>query len=108
MIAPTARRNRRGRFEWHSVDAILEVVPQSTRDGDFEKKVRHYAQCAIPVYVTIDPETSLCTMHTEPQRDRTYRDREEVPFGRDLVVPTSGNRNLVINTDSFPGSHDLD
>ncbi|MEU6763462.1 Uma2 family endonuclease [Streptomyces sp. NPDC046853] len=43
IIAPGAERNSRGRFEWHSLEAVIEVVSRTSRDNDFAKKFRLYA-----------------------------------------------------------------
>ncbi|MEE1811406.1 Uma2 family endonuclease [Streptomyces sp. BE133] len=101
IIAPGSERNSRGRFEWHSLEAVLEVVSKSTQDNDFSKKFRMYAECGIPVYVIIDPSTGTCTIYRHPTRTGTYRDEDEVPFGQDLVLPLEG-RDIVVTTDGFP------
>lgn len=101
IIAPGSERNSRGRFEWHSLEAVLEVVSKSTQDNDFSKKFRMYAECGIPVYVIIDPSAGTCTVYRHPTRTGTYRDDDEVPFGQDLVLPLEG-RDIVVTTDGFP------
>ncbi|MEU7646745.1 Uma2 family endonuclease [Streptomyces huasconensis] len=106
VIAPGAERNSRGRFEWHSLEAVLEVVSKSSRDNDFAKKVRLYAECGIPVYVVIDPETGSCTVHRRPTRTGAYEDEAEVPFGADLVLPLAG-REITVKTEGFPKAGDL-
>jgi Uma2 family endonuclease len=103
IIAPGSEHNSRGRYEWHSVEAVLEVLSHSTRNNDFEKKFRMYAECAIPLYVIIDPERAVCTVHSHPTRAGTYADDADVPFGQDLVLPLEG-REIVIKTDGFPRS----
>ncbi|MFE5589812.1 Uma2 family endonuclease [Streptomyces sp. NPDC056549] len=103
VVAPGAERNIRGRFEWHSLEAVLEVVSKSTRDIDFEKKYRMYAACAIPIYVIIDPSDNTCTIHSRPTRRGTYDEQETIPFGEDLVLPLEG-REIVVKTDGFPRS----
>lgn len=108
IVTPGAERNARGRFEWHSLEAVIEVVSRSTRDYDFEKKFHLYAQCGIPVYVIVDPETGTCTVHGTPQRNGTYERAEEVPFGDEVVVPMSGGRKVVIATGGFPRAGDLE
>ncbi|MEU4794313.1 Uma2 family endonuclease [Streptomyces sp. NPDC023327] len=55
IIAPGAQRNGRGRFEWHSLEAVLEAVSKSNRDNDFAKKFRLYAECGIPVHAGVVP-----------------------------------------------------
>ncbi|MGV9878199.1 Uma2 family endonuclease [Streptomyces sp. NPDC003006] len=106
IIAPGAERNRRGRFEWHSLEAVLEVVSKSSRDNDFAKKFRLYAECGIPVYTVIDPEAGACTVHRRPTRTGVYEDETEVPFGEDLVLPPTG-RKITVRTDGFPKAGDL-
>ncbi|GAA2225422.1 MULTISPECIES: Uma2 family endonuclease [Kitasatospora] len=101
VVSPNAELNSRGRYEWHDLEAVLEVVSRSNQDNDFVKKFRLYAECGIPVYVVIDPSEAVCTVHTGPQRSGTYADQQKVPFGEDLHVPLEG-RTLVIRTDEFP------
>ncbi len=101
IIVPGAERNGRGRFEWHSLEAVLEVVSKNSRDNDFAKKFRLYAECGIPVYVVIDPEAGVCTVHRHPTRTGTYADEVEVPFGADLLLPLAG-REIVVRMGGFP------
>ncbi|MFJ5784706.1 Uma2 family endonuclease [Streptomyces hydrogenans] len=103
IIAPGSERNKRGRFEWHSLEAVLEIISLSTRDNDFEKKLRMYAECAIPLYVIIDPSGNSCVIHSNPTRTGVYTDQEKIPFGEDLVLPLEG-REIVVKTDGFPRS----
>ncbi|WP_051830342.1 MULTISPECIES: Uma2 family endonuclease [Streptomyces] len=101
VIAPGAEHNSRGRYEWHDVEAVLEVVSPSSQDKDYVTKVRVYAECGIPIYVVIDPAEAACTVHTAPSRRGAYREAERVPFGNDLFLPL-GDRTLVLETDEFP------
>ncbi|MFI8366005.1 Uma2 family endonuclease [Streptomyces sp. NPDC085466] len=90
IIAPGSERNKRGRFEWHSLEAVLEIISLSTRDNDFEKKLRMYAECAIPLYVIIDPSDNSCVLHSKPTRTGVYPAQEKIPFGEDLMLPLEG------------------
>ncbi|MCC9308963.1 Uma2 family endonuclease [Kitasatospora sp. RB6PN24] len=101
IVAPGAEHNSRGRYEWHDLEAILEVVSPSSKDNDFVLKVALYAECAIPLYVVIDPATAICTVHGSPQHTGTYATAVRVPFGEDLVLPLE-DRKIVIKTDGFP------
>ncbi|MFB7514967.1 Uma2 family endonuclease [Streptomyces sp. NPDC056144] len=103
IVAPGSDLNSRGRYEWHSLEAVLEIVSRSTRDNDFEKKFRMYAECAIPLYVIIDPSDNTCTIHRRPTRRGTYDEQEQIAFGEDLVLPLEG-RDIVVKTDGFPRS----
>ncbi|RSS50958.1 Uma2 family endonuclease [Streptomyces sp. WAC01280] len=103
IVAPGSERNSRGCFEWHSLEAILEIVSLSTRDNDFDKKFRIYAECAIPLYVIIDPSDNTCTVHSRPTRRGTYDEQEQIAFGEDLILPLEG-REIVVKTDGFPRS----
>ncbi|MFF8836640.1 Uma2 family endonuclease [Streptomyces sp. NPDC015130] len=103
IVAPGSERNSRGRFEWHSLEAVIEVVSKSTRDNDFTKKFRMYAECAIPVYVIIDPSDHTCTIHSRPTRRGTYDEQEQIAFGEDLAPPLEG-REIIVKTDGFPRS----
>ena len=106
IVAPGAERNSRGRFEWHSLEAVIEVVSRSSRDNDFAKKFHLYAECGIPLYVVIDPEDGVCTVHRGPTRTGSYEDETKVPFGQDLTLPLQG-RDITITTDGFPKAGDL-
>ncbi|MGB8940514.1 MAG: Uma2 family endonuclease [Streptomyces sp.] len=107
IVAPGAERNSRGRFEWHSLEAVIEIVSRSSRDNDFAKKFRLCAECGIPLYVVIDPEDGVCTVHRGPTRTGNYEDEAKIPFGQDLVLPLQG-RDFTITTDGFPKAGDLD
>ncbi|MGW7076400.1 Uma2 family endonuclease [Streptomyces sp. NPDC054866] len=107
IVAPGAERNSRGRFEWHSLEAVIEVVSRSSRDNDFAKKFHLYAECGIPLYVVIDPEDGVCAVHRGPTRTGSYEDEVKLPFGQDLVLPLQG-RDITIATDGFPKAGDLD
>lgn len=106
IVAPGAGRNSRGRFEWHSLEAVIEVVPKSGRDNDFAKKVHFYAKCGIPFYVVVDPEGGVCTAHRHPTRTGDYDSSTEIAFGQDLVLPLQG-RDISVTTDDFPRPGDL-
>ncbi|MEU8538461.1 Uma2 family endonuclease [Streptomyces sp. NPDC048717] len=101
IIAPGAERNSRGRYAWHSLEAVIEVASASTRDNDFQKKFRMYAECGIPLYVIVDPSDGTCTTHSRPTRTGTYAEQDRIPFGEDLVLPLEG-REIVVATDGFP------
>ncbi|MFD8639569.1 Uma2 family endonuclease [Streptomyces zaomyceticus] len=103
IIAPGSERNGRGRFEWHTLEAAIEVISKSTRDNDFAKKFRMHAECAIPVYVIIDPSDDTCTIHSRPTRRGTYDEQEQIAFGEDLILALEG-REIVVKTDGFPRS----
>ncbi|SDT78242.1 Putative restriction endonuclease [Streptomyces sp. TLI_053] len=101
VIAPGAERNSRRRFEWHDVEAVLEVVSPSGETDDYVKKVKAYAECGIPVHVVIDPAEGFSTVYSAPSRTGAYREAERVPFGNDLFLPL-GERTLVLETGDFP------
>lgn len=101
IVAPEAEHNSRGRYEWHDLEAVLEVEPTARQDSDFVKKINFYAECAIPLHVVIDPSSALCTIHSSPQPEGVYASSEVVPFGENLVLPLEG-REIVIDTTGFP------
>ncbi|WP_367042061.1 Uma2 family endonuclease [Streptomyces sp. Je 1-332] len=106
IVAPGSERNSRGRFEWHSLEAVIEVVSRSSRDNDFAKKFHLYAECGIPVYVVIDLEDGVCTVHRGPTRTGSYEEETKVPFGQDLTLPLQG-RDITITTGGFPKAGEL-
>jgi Uma2 family endonuclease len=101
IIAPGAKHNQRGRYEWHDLDAVLEVVSTSSQDNDFVKKRALYAESGIPIYVVIDPAAGVCTVHSGPQGSGVFAESSPVPFGEDLVLRLE-DRDIVIKTDGFP------
>ncbi|MEU1226307.1 hypothetical protein [Streptomyces sp. NPDC005828] len=62
-----------------------------------------YAECAIPLYVIIDPSENVCTVHSKPARTGNYTEQDTIAFGEDLVLPLEG-REVVVKTDGFPRS----
>lgn len=62
-----------------------------------------HAECAIPVYVIIDPSDGTCTIHSRPTRRGTYDEQEQITFGEDLILALEG-REIVVKTDGFPRS----
>lgn len=105
IVAPGFERNKRGRFEWHGPEAVLEIISLGTRDNGFERKLRMYAECAIPLYVVIDPSDNSRAIHGDPTRTGVYTEQEKTPFGEDLVLPLEG-RAFVVKTDGFPRAED--
>ncbi len=101
VVAPGAELNGRGRYEWHDLEAVLDVTARPEQDEDFARKLRLYAECGIPLYVVVDPAEALCTVHSGPQRTGSYREAERVPFGNELYLPLP-DRTLVIETGGFP------
>ncbi|MFC9326892.1 Uma2 family endonuclease [Kitasatospora sp. NPDC057015] len=101
VLAPGAVVNARGRYEWHDLEAALDVVPRPDQDEDFVKKLRVYARSGVPLYAVVDPAEAVCTVHSDPQDTGSYRDAERVPFGNDVYLPL-GERTLVVRTDEFP------
>ncbi len=101
VVAPGAGPHGRGRYEWHDLEAVLDVVSGPDQDGDFGTRLRLLAACGVPLYVVVDPVDALCTVHSDPQRTGAYREAERVPFGNDLYLPLA-DRTLVIETGAFP------
>lgn len=97
VIAPGAARNRRGRYDGTSVEAVLAVAAPG---GGHGPAARAYAESGLPLYVVVDPAAGDCTVHTAPAPGGVYREAERVPFGNDLFLPL-GERTLVLQTDAF-------
>lgn len=68
----------------------LEVTSYDSDTGrrDREEKPAAYAAAGIPVYLLIDRDTCVITVHSNPdQATGDYRDTRKTPFGERLVLP---------------------
>ncbi|MEV6207764.1 Uma2 family endonuclease [Kitasatospora sp. NPDC051914] len=106
VVVPAGTRpDARGRWAWHDLEAVLEVVPAAGPRGGSVERLRRYAGHGVPVYVVVDPAEGVCTVHSDPQPAGAYHLAERVPFGEDVNVQLKG-RTLVVATGAFPRDRD--
>ncbi|KIF69131.1 hypothetical protein HY68_11895 [Streptomyces sp. AcH 505] len=90
-LAPVA--HFAGQGEWADPDGVLMTLEVTSYDSDTgrrdrEEKPAAYAAAGIPVYLLIDRDTCVITVHSNPdQATGDYRDTRKTPFGERLVLP---------------------
>lgn len=80
-----------GQGEWGDPDPVLMVVEVTSHDSDTDRrdrveKPRAYAETGIPVYLLIDRDSCVITVHSEPDGVR-YERLQIVPFGKEITLP---------------------
>ncbi|KIF68052.1 hypothetical protein HY68_04330 [Streptomyces sp. AcH 505] len=80
-----------GQGEWAEPDQVLMTVEVTSYDSDTDdrdriEKPRAYAQTDIPVYLLIDRDNCVVTVHSEPDGVR-YESVHTVPFGKQITLP---------------------
>ncbi|MCF3180341.1 Uma2 family endonuclease [Streptomyces polychromogenes] len=80
-----------GQGDWIEPDPVLMVVEVTSYDWDTDRRDRHekpraYAQTGIPVYLLIDRDNCVVSVHSEPDGER-YERVVTVPFGKDIGLP---------------------
>ncbi|MEZ0094789.1 Uma2 family endonuclease [Streptacidiphilus sp. EB129] len=80
-----------GQGDWAGTDEVLMVVEVTSYDSDTDQrdrveKPRAYAETGIPVYLLIDRDSGVVTVHGEPDGIR-YETTQTVPFGKAVVLP---------------------
>lgn len=95
-----------GTFEdeepWMPPDSILLVAETtSTNPGrDRWAKRKGYAAAGIPLYLLVDREQRTVVLHSDPDVDSgDYLDIHNVPFGKDVPLPTPFD--FVLETKDF-------
>ncbi|WP_407565683.1 Uma2 family endonuclease [Streptomyces sp. 184] len=79
----------RDQLEWHDpAPALLvaEITSPSTGGNDREKKLRGYAHAEIPVYVLVDREEGVVSVHSEPSGGK-YTRSQQVALGKKIMLP---------------------
>ncbi|MFJ7997967.1 Uma2 family endonuclease [Streptomyces sp. NPDC096310] len=80
-----------GQGEWADPAPVLMTVEVTSYDSDTDnrdrvEKPRAYAQTDIPVYLLIDRDNCVVTVHSEPDGVR-YETIHTVPFGKEITLP---------------------
>ncbi|MFI0448996.1 Uma2 family endonuclease [Actinomadura sp. 6N118] len=84
VVVPWAALDRPGYLRPSDIELVAEVVSVPNPENDYESKTADYPAMGIPVYVIIDPRTSVVTVLTEPHstpQGQRYRNRTEYNFG---------------------------
>jgi Uma2 family endonuclease len=66
---------------------VAEQTSSSTRDTDYEEKLRVYGRSEVPVYVLIDMQEALVFVFHDPTPDLGYRQHAQVKFGESVHIP---------------------
>ncbi|MBW5484473.1 Uma2 family endonuclease [Streptomyces bambusae] len=80
-----------GQGEWADPAPVLMVVEVTSYDSDTDErdrreKPRAYAETGIPIYLLIDRDKGLVTVHSEPDGQR-YDSVRFAAFGKDVELP---------------------
>ncbi|WP_169816349.1 Uma2 family endonuclease [Nocardia miyunensis] len=65
--------------------AFVEVVADSSRETDYVDKTSIYATGGVPVYLIVDPDRELWTLHTTPTENR-YRNTTTNPINVPIEI----------------------
>ncbi|GAA3376910.1 Uma2 family endonuclease [Streptomyces racemochromogenes] len=89
VLAPSGSIGGQG--DWVEPEPVLMVVEVTSYDSDTDRRDRHekpraYAQTGIPVYLLIDRDKCLVSVHSEPDGQR-YERVLTVPFGKEIELP---------------------
>ncbi|MGQ4514698.1 Uma2 family endonuclease [Streptomyces sp. DW26H14] len=90
-LAPVA--HFAGQGEWAEPDGVLMTVEVTSYDADTGPRDRvekpaAYAEAGIPVYLLIDRDSRLTTVHSAPDVLKgVYRHRDVTPFGDRVTLP---------------------
>ncbi|MEU3352274.1 Uma2 family endonuclease [Streptomyces sp. NPDC037389] len=88
-LAP--RRRFAGQGEWADPEGVLMTVEVTSHDSDTDRRDRvekrdGYAATDIPVYLLVDRERCVVTVHTEPEKGE-YRSIVTRSFGARVEIP---------------------
>ncbi|MCF3962194.1 Uma2 family endonuclease [Streptomyces fuscigenes] len=90
-LAPVA--HFAGQGEWAEPEGVLMTLEVTSYDADTGARDRvekpsAYAEAGIPVYLLIDRDARMTTVHSVPDPVKgVYRHRDVVPFGDRVVLP---------------------
>ncbi|MEU5051476.1 Uma2 family endonuclease [Streptomyces sp. NPDC021096] len=87
----TPRKHFAGQGEWADPRGVLMTVEITSRDSDTDRRDRWekrdgYAAVGIPVYLLVDRERCVVTVHTEPKKGE-YRSIIVRSFGESVELP---------------------
>ncbi|GHG60331.1 Uma2 family endonuclease [Streptomyces griseocarneus] len=89
-----------GQGEWADPEGVLMTVEVTSHDSDTDRRDRMekrdgYAGADIPVYLLVDRERCMITVHTEPEKgeyrsivSRSFGERVEIPAPVGIVLKT--------------------
>jgi hypothetical protein len=86
--APMKAFEARGRryVDGEALSLVAELTSPSTRDNDWEDKVRVYGQAGVPVYLLVDMQEERTAVFWDP-RHGGYASQAIMPFGKKLPIP---------------------
>jgi Uma2 family endonuclease len=102
-LAPVA--HFAGQGEWADPDGVLMTVEVTSYDADTGPRDRvekpaAYAEAGIPVYLLIDRDSRMTTVHSVPDTVKgVYRHRDVTPFGDPVALPDPVG--IAIDTEIF-------
>jgi Uma2 family endonuclease len=99
LLAESAKKNDKGRWEYRHVEFIAEVTSKGTGHHDYGAKKRAYASAGVGVYLIVNSFTGQCHLHTRPAGDQ-YRATTRFTFG-ELIDLKQWGINVVLRTDDF-------
>ncbi|MEV6955782.1 Uma2 family endonuclease [Streptomyces sp. NPDC051183] len=78
--------------EWADPAGTLMVVEVTSFDPDTDQRDRRekctaYAQAGIPVYLLVDRDTDMLSVHSDPEGG-TYRHSESYAYGKRVILPS--------------------
>ncbi|WP_343070897.1 Uma2 family endonuclease [Streptomyces bathyalis] len=73
-------------IDGEALTLVCELTSPSTRDADWDDKVRVYGKAGVPVYLLLDMEEESATVFWAPA-EKGYTSHTTVPFGKTLHIP---------------------
>lgn len=73
-------------IDGEALTLVAELTSPSTRNSDWEDKVRVYGMAGVPVYLLLDMEEESATVFSAPT-EKGYAAHTTVPFGKTLHLP---------------------
>jgi Uma2 family endonuclease len=95
-----ATTDARGRWRYHDVEFVAEVISKNTAGNDYGPKLETYAAASVPVYLIVDPYTGQCHLHTRPKGGE-YRANLTLDFGDEIDLSQTPV-GIKLTTDEFP------
>ncbi|WP_051831258.1 Uma2 family endonuclease [Streptomyces violens] len=92
-----AMSDNKNPFPADRVELVVEIV-SSDKDVDYIKKRFWYGTSKIPLYLVIDPNIGMCSLHSQPQA-HGYRTVTTSEFGEPIELPEPFS--FAIDTTTF-------